>query len=154
MQCKMCTYKNMVTVEEQIAQYDYMFKQLLLVHEEYHYLLDEPDKCNDNDWFEEDDEIVFTFKQKVHNSLKDAETKQGHSLKRSSKVGSKSASSGSSRRTKSSSSKSSRERALEEKVKLAEMIAGAEFLENLFENLVGVSTPSPPPPCRKGGCTI
>ena len=141
----------MVTVEEQIAQYDYMFKQLLLVHEEYHYLLDEPDKCNDNDWFEEVDDIVFTFKHKVHNWLKDDETEQGHSFKRSSKVGSKSASSGSSRRTKSSSSKSSRERALEEKTKLAEMIAGAEFLENLFENLVGVSPSPPPPSLQKGG---
>ena len=31
------TYKNIVTVEEEIAQYNYIFKQLLLVHEEYHY---------------------------------------------------------------------------------------------------------------------
>ena len=30
----MYTYKNMVTVAEEIAQYDYIFKQLLLVHEE------------------------------------------------------------------------------------------------------------------------
>ena len=29
--------KNMVTVEEEIAQFDYIFKQLLLVHQEYHY---------------------------------------------------------------------------------------------------------------------
>ena len=76
----MYTYKNTVTVSEEIAQYDYIFKQLLLVHEEYHSSLDDP---------------VFTFKHKVHNWLKDAEIEQGHSSKRSSKIGSKSASSGS-----------------------------------------------------------
>ena len=63
----MYTYKNMVTVEEEIAQYDYILKQLLLVHEEYHSLLDESDKYNDDEWFEEVDERVFTFKHKVHN---------------------------------------------------------------------------------------
>ena len=54
----------------------------------------------------------------------------------SSKIGSKSASSGSSRRTKSSSSKFSRESALEERAKLAEIMAEAEFLEKrqLAEN--------------------
>ena len=33
----MYSAKNMVTVEEEIAQFDYIFKQLLLVHQEYHY---------------------------------------------------------------------------------------------------------------------
>ena len=132
----MYTYKSMVTVAEEIAQYDYTFKQLLLVHEKYHSLLDEPDKCNDDEWFEEVDERVFTFKHKVHNWLKDAEVEQGHSSKRSSKIGSKSASYGSLRRTKPSSSKSSREKALEEKAKLAEIMTEAEFPEKrqLAEN--------------------
>ena len=132
----MYIYKNVVAVSEEIARYDYIFKQLLLVHEEYHSLLDEPDKCNDDEWFEEVDERVSTFKHKVHNWLNDAEVEQGYSSRRSSKIGSKSASSGSSRRTKSSSSKFSRERAKEEKAKLAEIMAEAEFLEKrqLVEN--------------------
>ena len=132
----MYTYKNTVTVSEEIAQYDYIFKQLLLVHEEYHSSLDDPDKCNDYEWFEDVEERVFTFKHKVHNWLKDSEIEQGHSSKRSSKIGSKSASSGSSGRTKFSSSKSSRERALEEKAKLAKIMAETEFLEKrqLAEN--------------------
>ena len=67
----MYAYKNMVTVAEEITQYDYIFKQLLLVHEEYHSLLDKLAKCNDDEWFEEVDERVFTFKYKVHNRLKD-----------------------------------------------------------------------------------
>ena len=69
----MYKYKNMVALSEEIARYDYIFKQLLLVHEEYHSLLDEPDKCNDNEWFEEVDERVFTFKHNVHHWLKGAE---------------------------------------------------------------------------------
>ena len=92
-------------------------------------MLDEPDKYNDGEWFEEVDERVFTFKHKVHNWLKHAEAEQGHSSKKSPKIGSKSTSSGSSRRSKSSSSKSSRERAMEEKAKLAAILAEAEFLE-------------------------
>ena len=37
----MYSTKNMVTFQEEIAQTDYIFKQLLLVHQEYHSLLDE-----------------------------------------------------------------------------------------------------------------
>ena len=107
-----------------------------MVHEEYHSLLDEPDKCNDDEGFQEVDERVLTFKHKVPNYLKDTEVEQGHSSKWSSKIGSNLASSGSSRRTKSGSSKSSREISLEEKAKLAELIAEAELLEKrqLVEN--------------------
>ena len=43
--------KNMITVEEEIAQFDYIFKQLLLVHQEYHSLLDEDEKPTDEEWF-------------------------------------------------------------------------------------------------------
>ena len=85
----MYTYKNMVTVEEEIAQYDYILKWLLLAHEEYHSLLKKPDKCNNGEWFEEVDKRVFRFKHKLHNWLKDAEVKQGHSSKKSSKIRSK-----------------------------------------------------------------
>ena len=38
----------MVIVKEETANFDYIFKQLLLVHGEYHSLMDEPDKYNDN----------------------------------------------------------------------------------------------------------
>ena len=40
----MYSAKNMVRVQEEIAQFDYIFKQLLLVHQEYHSLLDEGEK--------------------------------------------------------------------------------------------------------------
>ena len=40
---------RIVTVEEEIAQFDYIFKQLLLVHDEYHLLLDEEEKPTDEE---------------------------------------------------------------------------------------------------------
>ena len=73
----MYSAKNMVTVEEEIAQFDYIFKQLLLVHQGinqgYQSLLAEEEKPTDEEWFEEVDERVFTFKHQVHNWLRDAE---------------------------------------------------------------------------------
>ena len=69
-------------------------------------------KIDDDEWFEETDEKVFTFKQKVHNWLKEAQEATENYLQRlrsKSSTGSKS-----SRRI--SSSNSSRSRALKGKV--------------------------------------
>ena len=61
-------------MEEALKQFDYTFKQLLLVHQEYHALLEDDEILADEDLFEEVDECVFTFKHKVYNQLKEAET--------------------------------------------------------------------------------
>ena len=42
-------YMNMITTEEEIAQSVYIFKRLLLIHEEYHSFLDNPDPYNDDE---------------------------------------------------------------------------------------------------------
>ena len=128
----MYSSKNYVAVEEALAQFDYIFKQLLLVHQEFHSLLEDDEKLADEEWFEEVDECVFTFRHKVCNCLKEAETEQ--SAKKSySKKGSKSTSSGSGRKTKSSNSsgrsRCSKERAMEEKTRLAELMAKVEFMQ-------------------------
>ena len=94
-------------------------------------MLEDDEKLADEEWFEEVDERVFTFKHKVYNWLKEAETERS-AKKVYSKKGSKSTSSGSSRKTKSSNSGSSRcskERAMEEKAKLAELMAEVEFMQ-------------------------
>ena len=126
---------------KKIAQFDCIFKQVLLVNQEYHSLLDEQEKPTHEEWFEEVDERVFTFKHQVHNWLRDAEMERANTSIQSSKKVSKTCSSGSSRRTKISSSgsnfsRSSRERAEEEKAKPAEMMAEAEFFQRrkLAEN--------------------
>ena len=72
----MYSSKNYVTVEEALAQFGYIFKQLLLVHQEYHSLLEDDEKLADEEWFEEVDERLFTFKHKVYNWLKEGESKR------------------------------------------------------------------------------
>ena len=78
----MYSAKNMGTVEEEIAQFDYIFKQLLLVHQGinqgYQSLLAEEEKPTDEEWFEEVNERVFTFKHQVHSWLRDAEMKRAN----------------------------------------------------------------------------
>ena len=95
----MYSSKNYVTLEEALARFDYIFKQLLLVYQEYHSLLRDDEKLADERWFEEVDERIFTFKHKVYNWLKEAETELS-AKKTYSKNGSKSTSSGGSRKTK------------------------------------------------------
>ena len=93
------------------------------MHQEYHSLLEDDEKLADEDWSEEVDEHVCTFKHKVCNWLKEAETE--HSAKKAySKKGSKSTSSGSSRKTNSSNS-IARSRC----PNLAELMAEAEFMQ-------------------------
>ena len=71
----MYSSKNYVTVEEEaLAQFDYIFKQLLLGHQEYHSLLEDDEKLADEEWFEEADERVFTSKHKVYNWLKEGKS--------------------------------------------------------------------------------
>ena len=68
----------MVTVEEEIAQIDCIFKQLLLVHQEYYSLLDEEENPTDEEWFEEVEEHVFIFKLQVLKRLRNAEMKRAN----------------------------------------------------------------------------
>ena len=62
----MYSSKNQVAVEEEMAQLNFVFKELQQVHQEYQSLLSEVEKVDDEDWFEEVDERVFAFKHKVH----------------------------------------------------------------------------------------
>ena len=122
--------KIYVIVEEVLAQSNYIFKQLLLVHQEYHSLLEDGEKLADEECFEEVDEFVFTFRHRVYSWLREAET-EWSTKKVYSKKRSKSTSSGSSRKAKSGNSggrsRCSKERAMEEKVKLAELMTEQNF---------------------------
>ena len=127
----MYSSKNQVAVEEEMAQLNFVFKELQQVHQEYQSLLSEVEKVDDEDWFEEVDERVFAFKHKVHHWLKQVELEHENGSRSSSKSSKskKSSASRSSGKTKSSSSRSSKDRAMEEKAKLAELMEEAEFLE-------------------------
>ena len=58
--------KNSVTVEEELAQFDDLFKLLMKVHNKYLSIeLNMNEKEKQNNWFDEVDERVFSFKHKL-----------------------------------------------------------------------------------------
>ena len=89
----------------------------------------------EDDWFETIDEVVFTQKHKIYNWIKEVEDGNKSRSSSSSKKSSGRSSKKSSRSSKTNSSRSSigktlvRERALEEKLKMTELLAEASFTE-------------------------
>ena len=85
----------------------------------------------EDDWFETIDEVVFTQKHKIYNWIKEVEDGNKSRSSSSSKKSSGRSSKKSSRSSKTNSSRSSigktsvRQRALEEKLKMTELLAEA-----------------------------
>ena len=98
---------------------------LLCIHEEHIQVLDDDKRADEDDWFDDLDNRVCTFKRKIHSWLRSAETERKSSKGSSrSSESRQSKSSGSSRK-----SQSSRARKLEEKARIAELMAEAEYIE-------------------------
>ena len=57
--------RNLVAVEEELAQFNDLFKMLLGTHEEYNALLEDEERAIDNDWFDDSYSRVCTFKWKT-----------------------------------------------------------------------------------------
>ena len=73
----MYSFQNSITVKEELAQLNDMFKMLVDSHEE----LEQRDKEYTNDiWFDGIDQKVFSFKCKVHSWLKEEEKDHERSL--------------------------------------------------------------------------
>ena len=132
--------KNKVAVEEEMLQINDLTKLLMSLHDECNELLGEEDRTESNEWLDMVDEQIFTFKRKIHRWLRCTEEEQKRytmSEKSRSSKGSSSKSSHSRHNSKSNaprksstSSKSgdSETRAVEEKAKLAELLAEELFL--------------------------
>ena len=58
--------KNRIAVEEELAQFNDLFKMLLSIHEEYSQVLDDDERADEDDWFDDLDNIVCIFKRKIH----------------------------------------------------------------------------------------
>ena len=117
--------KNRIAVEEELAQFDDLFKILLNIHEEYSQVLDDDERAGEDDWFDDIDNKVYTFKRKIHNWFRNAQTERRSSIGSSRSIESgQSKSSGRSRKSQSSCA-----RELEEKASIAELMAGAEYIE-------------------------
>ena len=110
----MYSYQNSITVKEELAQFNDMLKMLVDIHEE----VEQIDKeYTDDIWFGYIDQKVFSFKHKLHNWLQEEEKehKRNHS-------------STSSKGSSSSKFKSSaQEKTVEEKLRVAELIAEASL---------------------------
>ena len=106
---------------------------MMEVHREHNSLLTLEVQEDDEKWFDDIDDDILVFKQKIHNWIKEAEQERDAEMKDKASVKLKKSlksSSRSSTSSRSSSTKSSRsDRALKEKLKMTELEAAAEFIE-------------------------
>ena len=58
--------KHIIVVEEEMKQFNDLFKILLDAHQEYNQLLGDDERGRDDDWFDDVDTQVCSFKRKVH----------------------------------------------------------------------------------------
>ena len=127
--------RNVEVVREQMLQVADLFKMVTEVHKEYNALLPVEQQDKDEEWFYEIDASMLQFKLKIHGWIRDVERERDAAMKskpkRSSVSGSVS-SKRSSRRwsTSSSGSRSSEsDKALKEKLRMAEMLTEVRFPE-------------------------
>ena len=123
----MYSHRNSITVKEELAQLIDMFRMLVEIHEEQ----EEIDKEYDDEiWFDDLDQKILSFKHKVHNWLKEGEKlrKSNQVSRCSSKSSSRYSSKSSAKSNSSTKSRSStKAKAIEEKVKVAELMTEIFF---------------------------
>ena len=64
---------NVEAVKEQMLQADGVFKMLIEVQREYNSLMPLEMQEQDENWFDDIDEKMMSFKYKIHNWIRDAE---------------------------------------------------------------------------------
>ena len=121
------SHQNDVTVKEQLAQLSDIFKLIEDINQE---MIELDDNYTEELWFTDIDEKVFSFKHKIHNWLREGDEMQRIEKKSRSSCSRSTSSKSSSRSSSSKSSKlSTKERAIEEKVRLADLQAEATFMK-------------------------
>ena len=82
-----CSRTNKAAVEEEMNQFNDLLKMLIDVHQDYNQLLDDDEREKDDNWFDEIDTQVCSFKRKVHCWLRETaqRTNSAKSSSRSSK---------------------------------------------------------------------
>ena len=116
------SFANAFAVAEEIEQFNDMLK--LLANDEYQHLLTDDELLADSQWFEKQHERIFSFKHKIIKWLKEAELKKEEVGSRNS-VGSRSSKSRNSKSSRSSNVSSRsvmKDKAIEEKIKVAKLI--------------------------------
>ena len=132
------TYSTLA-VQEEMGQFKDLFKKLLSAHEEYNTLLEDEVRVKEDEWFDEIDNQVFSFKRKitcwVNNAVEENKTKNSSRSSRSSASKTSKGSKTSKESRFSRGSKSSKEKELEDKIRASKLVAEAELLEQkqIFE---------------------
>ena len=67
------SFTNASAVAEEMEQFNDMLKLLTAVNDEYQHLLTEDELLADSQWFEKQNERIFSFKHKIIKWLKEAE---------------------------------------------------------------------------------
>ena len=67
------SFTNASAVAEEMEQFNDMLKLFTAVNDKYQHLLTEDELLADSQWFEEQDEGIFSFKHKIIKCLKEAE---------------------------------------------------------------------------------
>ena len=125
------THENDTTVKEELQQLNDVFKLIEEINQE---MIELDDNYTEDMWFSEIDDKFFAFKHRIHNWLKEGEKLVKFERKsKSSRKSSKSSGSKSSKSSSTSSSRSSKlsakEKAIQEKVQVAELQAEASFMK-------------------------
>ena len=116
-----------VTVKKELAQLSEIFKLIEDINQE---MIELDDNYTEELWFTDIDEKVFSFKHKIHNWLREGDEMQRIEKKSRSSCSRSTSSKSSSRSSSSKSSRlSNKERAIEEKVRLADLQAEATFMQ-------------------------
>ena len=58
--------KKRIAIEEELPQFNDLFKMLPSIHKEYSWVLDDDKRVDEDDWFDDLDNRVCTFKRKIH----------------------------------------------------------------------------------------
>ena len=125
------SHQNNVTVKEKLAQLSDIFKLIEDINQE---MTELDDNSTEELWSTDIDEKVFSFKHKVHNWLKEGDEMQRIEKNPRSSCSRSTSSKSSSRSSSSKSSKlSTKERAIEEKVRLADLQAEATLMQQHIE---------------------
>ena len=122
------SHQNDVTVKEHLAQFSDIFKLSEDIDQE---MIELDDSYTEGLWFTDIYEKVFSFEHKIHNWLDERDEMQRIEKKSRSSCCRSTSSKSSSRSSSSKSSKlSTKERAIEEKVRLADLQTEATFMKN------------------------
>ena len=125
------THESVVTLKEDLQQLNDVFKLINKINQE---MTELDDNYMEGMWFSDIDDKIFTFKHRIHNWLREGEKlvkleRKSKSLRKTSKSSGSKFSESNSSPSFRSSNPSARGKAIQEKVRVAELQTGPSFMK-------------------------